>query len=385
MEYEPIRVGLIGLGFIGKIHAQAYHSIPFCYKNPKTLAKVSAVLRRKTGSDQDFLESLGSPFVTTDENAFYDQGLDMVDICTPNALHMKQAITALNHKVHLYIEKPLGLNLVHARAIAAAARSAGVLSHTAFMMRFFPGVRQAKAIIASGALGRIYNFRAHYFHNSYMDSQRPTSWRLQHALSGGGALTDLGVHIIDMMRYLLGEASWVQCRTRTFIDQRPDSPGSSKLVPVDVDDWALCTVGLKNGAQGNIEITRLSGGMGNGARMEIFGSQGSVMFDINDPLHCQFYDQKSKQYHTGNLDFPVPEGKNEISDLWPPAKLSLGYFVNAHTACIYDFLQRIRAGRQSLSNFDDAVKTQEILEAAYLSASRNTETISLPLNPDPNQ
>ncbi len=380
MGNDPLRVGLIGLGFIGKIHAQAYRSIPFCYKNPKTLAKVSAVLRTKTGSDRNFLETLGSPFVTTDKNAFYNQDLDLVDICTPNALHMEQAITALNHKVHLYIEKPLGLNLAHAREIAAATRSAGVLSHTAFMMRYFPGVRQARAVITSGALGEIYNFRAHFFHNSYMDLQRPTSWRLQHALSGGGSLADLGVHMIDMMRYLLGEASWVQCRTRTFISQRPDSPGSSKLVPVDVDDWALCTIGLKNEAQGNIEVTRLSGGMGNSTCMEIFGSRGSVVIDINHPLHCDFYDQKSNQHRNGDLDFPTPEGESEITNLWVPAKMSLGHFIDAHTACIYDFLRRIRAGKQSLLNFDDAVKTQEILEAAYFSASRDAETIQLPLN-----
>jgi len=380
MGNKPLKVGLIGLGFIGKIHAQSYRSIPFCYKNPVTLAKVSAVLRTKTGGDQDLLETLGSPFVTTDENAFYDQGLDIVDICTPNALHMKQAVTALNHKVHLYIEKPLGLNLAHARKIAAAARSADVLSHTAFMMRYFPGVRQAKAVIASGALGEIYNFRAQFFHNSYMNPQRPISWRLQHALSGGGALADLGVHMIDMVRYLLGEASWVQCRTRTFINQRPGSPDSSKLVPVDVDDWALCIIGLENGAQGNIEVTRLSGGMGDRTHMEIFGSRGSVMFDTKDPLHCEFYDQKSKQYHIGDLDFPLPEGENETSDLWPPAKMSLGHFIDAHTACIYDFLQHIQSSKQSPLNFDDSVKTQEILEAVYLSASRNSEIIQLPLN-----
>jgi len=380
MENDPIRVGLIGLGFIGKIHAQAYRSIPFCYKNPKSLARVSAVLRTKTGSDRKFLETLGSPFVTTDENAFYDQGLDLVDICTPNALHMEQAITALNNKVHLYIEKPLGLNLAHAREIAAAVRSAGILSHTAFMMRYFPGIRQAKAVIASGALGKIYNFRAQFFHNSYMDPQRPISWRLQHALSGGGALADLGVHMIDMMRYLLGEASWVQCRTRTFISHRPDSPGGSKMVPVDVDDWALCTAGLKSEAQGYIEVTRMSGGMGDSNRMEIFGSRGSVVIDMNDPLHCEFYDQKSNQFHIGDLDFSTPEGESEIHSDWPPAKMSLGYFIDAHTACIYDFLQRIRMRRQSPLNFNDAVKTQEILEAAYLSASRNSEIIQLPIN-----
>lgn len=379
MGNEHVRVGLIGLGFIGKIHAQAYRSIPFCYREPKVLAKVSAVLRTKTGGNQEFLETLGSPIVTTDENTFYDQNLDMVDICTPNALHMEQALTALNHKVHLYIEKPLGMNLAHARKIATAARKAGTCSHTAFMMRYFPGVRQAKAVIASGALGEIYNFRAQFFHNSYMDPQRPTSWRLQNALSGGGALTDLGVHIIDMMRYLLGEASWVQCRTRTFISQRPNLPDSTKLVPVDVDDWALCTVDLENGAQGCIEVTRLSGGLGNSTRIEIFGSQGSVVFDVDQPLRCEYYDQNSGQYYLGDLDFPTPKGESKIGDLWPLSKMSLGHFVNAHTACIYDFLQRIRSGKPSPLNFDDAVRTQGILEAAYLSASRDAEVIHLPL------
>jgi predicted dehydrogenase len=147
-----------------------------------------------------------------------------------------------------------------------------------------------------------------------------------------------------------------------------------------VDDWALCTIDLESGAQGSIEVTRLSGGMGNSTRMEIFGSRGSVVIDINHPLRCEFYDQKSNQYHNGDLDFPTPGGESEIRSYWPPAKMSLGPFVNAHTACIYDFLLRIRAGKQSPLNFDDAVKTQEILEAAYLSAGRNTEIIQLPLN-----
>ena len=90
MENEHIRVGLIGLGVIGKVHAQAYRSIPYCYKEPGALAKVCAVLRTKSGGHQEFLETLDSPIVTTDENSFYDHNLDMVDICTPNALHMKQ-------------------------------------------------------------------------------------------------------------------------------------------------------------------------------------------------------------------------------------------------------------------------------------------------------
>ena len=379
MANDPIRVGLIGLGFIGKVHAQAYHSIPFCFKEQEARVELRAVLRTKTGRDLDLLKSLGNPFATTDPQAFYGQGLDMVDICTPNVLHLEQAKDALAHNVHLYMEKPLGFNLDHAREITASARSAGSLTHTAFMMRYYPAVRQAKAIITSGVLGEIYNFNVHFYHHSYMDPQRPISWRLQHAIAGGGALADLGIHVIDLARYLLGEFSWVQSHMRTFIEKRPKSPGSSDMVTVDVDDWSLCTVGLENGALGTIEATRMSGAMGDSTRMEIFGSRGGILVDLKDPIHCKYYDQKGNQYHTGDLDFPVPEGERKVSTFWPPAKMSLGPFLNAHTACIYDFLHHIKSGKESPLNFADALRSQEILEAAYISADHNAETISLPL------
>ena len=380
MPINPIKVGLKGFGFIGKVHAQAYRSIPFAYHNPTATAEINAVMRIKTNNDKEVIQSIGDPIVTSDNDTFYSQKIDLVDICTPNMLHKEQALEALAHKKHLYIEKPLGMNLDQAREIADAARSAGVLTHTAFMMRYYPAVQQAKSVIASGVLGKIYHFRAHYFHNSYMDPKRPISWRLQQASSGGGALADLGVHIIDMTRYLLGEAVFVNCQTRTFITQRPESAGSKKLIPVDVDDWALCTIGLMSGGQGIIEVTRLSGGMGDSARMEIYGTLGSVVVDLNDPLHCEYYDQKNKQVHSGNLDFSTPEADIEQSNCWPLPKMSLGPFMNAHTASIYHFLQCIRDGKQSPLNFDDAVKTQEILEAAYQSASRNSEIINLPIN-----
>ena len=380
MTNNPIKIGLKGFGFIGKIHAQAYQSIPFAFSNPEVTAKINAVMRIRTDRDQEFIQSLGGPIVTADNDTFYKQDLDLVDICTPNLLHKEQALDALTHKTHLYVEKPLGMDLDQAREIAKAARSAGVLTHTAFMMRYFPAIQQVKAIIASGVLGEIYHFRAQYFHHSYMDPQRPISWRLQQASSGGGALADLGVHMIDMTRYLMGEAVFVNCRTRTFISQRPETAGSSKLITVDVDDWALCTIGLISGGQGIIEVTRLSGGIGDSTRMEVYGTKGSVVFDLNDPLHCEYYDQKSKQHHSGSLDFPTPENEIIQTNCWPPAKMSLGSFLNAHTASIYHFLQCIRGGKQSPLNFDDAVKTQEILEAAYLSAGRNSETIKLPLD-----
>ena len=379
MTNDPIRVGLIGLGFIGKVHAHAYNSIPHCFSNPSALADLCAILRTSTGKDQTLLHSLGDPVETSDEKAFFDQDLDMVDICTPNALHLDQVNAAIEKGLHVYCEKPLGANLEQARQIASAARKAGVLTHTAFTMRYYPAVQQAKAILAAGALGEIYNFRAHLFHNSYMDAQRPSSWRLQKDISGGGTLTDLGVHLIDLVRYFLGEAAWVQCRTRTFISARPKSAGSTEMIPVDVDDWALCILGMHNGAQGVIEVTRMSGGISDTSGIQIFGSRGSLEIDFRQPSTVKYFDQQRKQVITGTQDFPLPEGERPINEIYPPSKMSLEDFSDTHLACIYDFLLNNQEKRSAAPDFDSALYAQEILEAAYLSAGRNTEIINLPL------
>jgi predicted dehydrogenase len=379
MTEKTLNVGLIGLGFIGKVHAHAYESIPYCFSNPKVNARLAAVLRSGTGRDQELLKNLGGPLETADPAEFFAQDLDLIDICSPNYLHLEHIIAAADKKRHIYCEKPLALNLKEAHLMVDKTNQAGVLTHSAFVMRYYQAARQARAILASGALGEIYNFRAYLFHNSYMDPQRPISWRLQHALSGGGALADLGVHCIDFVRNLLGDAEWVQCRTRTLISSRPKSAGSSEMMPVDVDDWALCTLGMKNGAQGVVETTRMGGGISDTSRLQVFGSRGSLEIDFLRPHNVLYYDLKRKQTLSGAQDFPAVEGERPMSEIYPPAKLTLGDFNDTHFASIMDFLLNIQENKPSALNFESALKAQEILEAAYLSAGRNGETIQLPL------
>ena len=379
MTELPLRVGIIGFGYIGKVHAHCYQSIPHCFSEPKVQAQIAAVLRSGLGRDTEILHSLGSPLETTSMKEFLAQDLDLVDICSPNGLHHEQIRAALEKNLHIYCEKPLGLNLDQVRDSAQAAKKAGVLTHTAFTMRYIPAIQQAKAILAAGALGEIYNFHILYFHNSYMDPARPISWRLQKATSGGGSLTDLGIHMIDMVRYLLGDVDWVKCRTSTFITQRPVAAGSKIMAAVDVDDWALCMLGLVNQVEGVIEVTRMSGGMGNSCRIEIFGSQGSIEVDFSQTDNVRYYDQRRKQYQLGSQGFPTPAGERPLSEWLPQPKLTLGWFKDAHLGSIYDFLLNIQERKESSANFEAALKAQEILEAAYLSASRNTEQINLPL------
>ena len=379
MTKDSVQVGLVGLGFIGKIHAHAYQAIPYCFGNNEVNADLRALLRTHVGSDVELLRSLGSPFETAQPQEFIEQDLDMVDVCSPNYLHPEHVKLALEKGKHVYCEKPLGANLAQARELAEAAEKAGVLTHSAFTMRYYPAAQQAKRILAAGVLGEIYSFRAYLFHNSYMDPQRPTSWRLQKSVSGGGALTDLGVHSIDLVRYLLGDAKWVQCRTRTFITQRPKSAGSTEMVPVDVDDWALCMLELKNGARGSIETTRMCGGVSDTSRVQIFGSEGSLEIDFMNPTQVSLYDRKRAQTVVGPMDFPLAEGQRALKDIYPPAKLSMGSFIDTHFASIMDFLHCIKENKPSPAGFNESLKAQEVLEAAYLSADRNGETITLPL------
>ena len=379
MTKDSVQVGLVGLGFIGKIHAHAYQAIPYCFGNSEVQADLRALLRTHVGGDVELLRSLGSPFETAQPQEFINQDLDMVDVCSPNYLHPEHVKLALEKGKHVYCEKPLGANLAQARELAEAAEKAGVLTHSAFTMRYYPAAQQAKRILAAGVLGEIYNFRAYLFHNSYMDPQRPTSWRLQKSVSGGGALTDLGVHSIDLVRYLLGDAKWVQCRTRTFITQRPKSAGSTEMVPVDVDDWALCMLELENGARGSIETTRMCGGVSDTSRVQIFGSEGSLEIDFMNPMQVSLYDRKRAQTVVGPMDFPLAEGQRALKDIYPPAKLSMGSFIDTHFASIMDFLHCIKENKPSPAGFNESLKAQEVLEAAYLSADRNGETIALPL------
>ncbi len=380
MGAKKLKIGIIGFGFIGKVHAHCYHAIPHVYDHPSVFADVQALLRTSKGRDFQEIKSIGNPEVFTDLEEFAGLELDIVDICTPNFLHLDEVRTILEKgKPHIYCEKPLGLNLDHAEKITTLAKQAGIQTHTAFMNRYYPAVRQAKAVLESGAIGKIYNFRAHYFHNSYMDPERPISWRLQKEKAGGGAMADLGIHIIDLIRYLLGDAEWVQGHTRTFIHKRPSHSGSQQMLPVDVDDWSLCTLGMQNGSTGFIEATRMSGGAGDSTRIEIFGSRGSIEVDLSQPLKANYYNQDRKLMLVGDLEFATPLGERPSREIWPPEKKSLGPFKDAHTACIYDFLLNITEGKESGVNFVNALKAQEILEAVYLSSAEDSRKIKLPL------
>jgi predicted dehydrogenase len=238
---DRIGIGMVGYGMIGRVHCLGYSELRLLYPGGlPDLALAGVVTSRKATAQAAAQEAGFAAAYERLDPLLEDANVQVVDVVTPNDSHREILLKAIAAGKHVYCEKPLVLNGAEARQIVAAAREAGVQVGMTFNYRFIPAVIQAHALLRDGALGEIYTFRAEYLHTGYQDPQRPISWRLRHAQSGGGALVDLGSHIIDLVRYLLGEFATLQCVTRTFVKARPKAWGSDELEPVDVDDAAGC-------------------------------------------------------------------------------------------------------------------------------------------------
>lgn len=376
---KEVKVGMIGFGYIGKTHTLAYRSIPLCYANPAVRANLKAVLRSRLDTEQEAMWGAGFEIATLNADEFFSLPLDVVDICSPNYLHRSQAERALKAGMAVYCEKPLASSLADARAMAALAQAQGATTQMAYMMRYVPAIRQMKALIQAGEVGEVLNFRGHIFHASYLDPQRPMSWRLRHAASGGGALMDLGAHLVDVTRYLLGDVAAVRAEMRTHIGARCTTSDSVQRETVDVDDWALVTLELKNGAVGTLELTRMAAGVVDANGFEVNGRQGTLIMDSKEPEQIRLHSLKRKQWISGEMDLPPIPGERPIANLWPNSKYSLGTFLNQHMAAAYDMLWNVAEKKSSLVDFAAGAAAQEIIEAAYASAACGGERIALPL------
>nr|WP_255604357.1 Gfo/Idh/MocA family oxidoreductase [Oscillochloris sp. ZM17-4] len=203
----------------------------------------------------------------------------MLDNLSPNDLHAEPSILAAQAGKHVICEKPLARTAEEAKSMLDAVTKAGVKHMTAFNYRFVPALRLARELIASGKLGRIYHFRATYQQEWIMPHYgTPPIWRLSKATAGSGALGDLGAHIVDLARFLVGEITTVGAMTRTFIEERtaPGGPTST----VDVDDAFVATAGFASGAVGTLEATRFAAGRKNHQVVEINGERGSIRFAL---------------------------------------------------------------------------------------------------------
>jgi predicted dehydrogenase len=377
IHMKKINVGLIGFGYIGKIHTIAYRDIALALGQPKAVPHLAALLRSRLDTESEAMQGAGFMLTTTDPDEFYAQALDMVDICTPNFLHLEQCQRAFQAGAAVYCEKPLAKDLEEALKLVEMAAQAQAITQVAFVMRYIPAIRQMKALIEAGEIGEVFSFRGHMYHGSYLDPNRPMSWRLRMSESGGGAFMDLGAHLVDLTHYLLGEVASVRADMRTFIGQRPIAKGSDKTETVDVDDWTTCVLELKRGAVGTIEATRMAAGAHEDSVFQVFGSKGALHYAESNPNSVRLYSLKRGDWITGPGDIPAIPGERPVDQLWPSGKYSQGSFTNAHLAAEYDFLLNVAENRPSQVDFRAGAAAQAVVEAATISARRGGELYKL--------
>ena len=323
-EVPPtIHIGLLGYAFMGKSHSNGIRQINHMLADPPARAELTALCGRDEAALQAAARQFGARHTYTDWREMLAAGdIQLLDNGGPNDIHAEPCIAAAQQGIHLLCEKPLARSAAEALPMLEAARAAGVKHMTAYNYRFVPAVRQLRLLIDSGALGRIYHFRAAYLQDWLLPHMgTPRLWRMDAARAGSGALGDLAAHALDLARYLVGEIGAVSAQTRTFIKERP-LPDGSATAPVTVDDAVVSTLEFENGALGTVEATRFALGRKNGLRLEINGERGSLAFDLERLNEFQYLSLADAAAHQGFRTVLATEPSHPwLSDWWPPGHL----------------------------------------------------------------
>ncbi len=369
---RPVRIAMIGYQFMGRAHSNAWRQLRHFFEPPREPV-LQLVCGRNADAVAEAARRLGFAEHTSDwRSAVARPDIDVVDICTPGDSHHPIALAALAAGKAVLCEKPLANTLAEAREMRDAALRAGVVHMVCHNYRRVPAVALAQRLIAEGRLGRLHHFRGRYLQDWIVDPAYPRVWRLEKARAGSGALGDLGSHVVDLARMLIGEIAEVSGLLETFVRERPREDGLGP-VPVDVDDAALALVRFANGALGSIEATRFAPGRKNHNRFEINGSRGSLAFDLERLNELELYLEEGPE--SGFRRILATDPGHPYASAWWPAGHALGYehsFV--HTAL--DFLRGIESGSSPAPSFEDGFRNQQVLDAILRSAaSRRWERV----------
>jgi predicted dehydrogenase len=371
-EAPQVGVGMLGYAFMGKAHTNAYKKIPYMMYPPPAVPRLVAICGRDEEAVAEAARRYGYERAYTDwREMLEDERIQLFDNGGPNNVHAEPCIAAAQAGKHVLCEKPLARTAQEARGMFDAVEQAGVKHMVAFNYRFVPALRQARELIESGALGRIYHFRATYQQEWVMPHyDLPRIWRLDKAVAGSGALGDLGSHIVDLARFLVGEVVSVGALTRTFVDERPlpDGSGTGK---VNVDDAFASVVEFENGAIGTLEATRFAAGSKNRQVVEVNGEKGSIRFNMErmNELEVFWVGEEPKETQ-GFHNVLVTEGYHPWWENWWPHGHIIGWehtFVH-ELAHLLDCIVNDRDVGPQGATFEDGYRAAVVCDAILRSA-----------------
>jgi predicted dehydrogenase len=358
-DVESIGVGMLGYAFMGKAHSNAYKTIPYMTWPPPYLPQLVAIAGRNEEGVSEAAQRYGfEGYVTDWHELVADDRIQLFDNAGPNNLHTEPSIAAAEAGKHVICEKPLGRDAAESYDAWQRVAAAGVKHMCAFNYRFVPAVRLARQLIEAGELGEITHFRGSYLQEwGNVDDE---VWRFDKGLAGSGALGDLGAHVIDLARYLVGEIESVAGITATF------KPGR------EVDDAFESVVAFQNGAVGTIEATRFASGRKNGLTWEINGSKGSIAFDLErlNELQVHIAGSAPAESAQGFRTVLVSEADHPFWEWWWPHGHTIGWehsFVHE----LHHLLTAIRDDSDVAphgATFEDGYRCAEVCDAVLRSA-----------------
>ena len=361
---KEIRVGIVGFGQMGRIHAYAYRSIPLYYDGQPCKIVLKGVCDANEALARKGVEQAGFEFSTTDFRELVShKDIDVINVCTPNKMHREPLLEAMKHGKHVYCEKPLAFNEAEAKEIAKAAEAAGIKHQITSEYRFIPAIMKARELIEQDFVGRLFHFRGVYLHSGYIDPKRPREWRMQRDVIGGGVLVDLGPHLLDIMHYLVGDVESVSATMETFFKERPLPEDPSKLAPVEVEDALTAILRFKSGAIGTVDFSRVATGAEDEMRFEVHGQKGAIAFNLMQPNELKAFNAGDAKGVQGFKTITTVQ-KYPPPAVMPAPKFTMGW-VRSHIAAQYHFLDCIVHGRTPSPGFHDALKLHHLLEVIY--------------------
>jgi predicted dehydrogenase len=368
-QAPEIGIGMLGYAFMGKAHSNAMRKLPYMMYPPVAIPKMVAISGRNKDAVTEAARRYGYAKAYTDWRQMIDDPeVQVLDNGGPNDAHIEPNLAAAKAGKHIISEKPLGRNAEECYEMWQAAKKAKIKHMVAFNYRFVPAIRLVRDMLDSGKLGRIFHFRATYLQEWITDPSFPMIWRLDAKQAGSGAIGDLGSHIIDLARYLVGEPKSLMAKVGTFIKERPGKGG--KKEKVTVDDTFSAAVEYKNGAIGTLEATRFAPGRKNFNTFEINAEKGSVRFNLENMNYLEVFTTDQPAGIQGFTQVMVSEAGHPYWKNWWPQGHIIGWehtFVHELNHFLESIVKKTPVAPYG-ADFEDGYRNAVICDAISTSA-----------------
>ncbi len=378
MSKKTLNVGLIGYGFMGRAHSNAFRQAGRFFDLPYEV-NLKAVCARNADRVKSFADNWGYESIETDWRKLLDRkDIDLIDVASPNDTHAEIAIAAAKAGKMIMCEKPLGRNSAEAKAMVEAVEAAKVPNSVWYNYRRVPAVTMLKNLLNEGRFGRIFHYRAKFLQDWTISQDLPQGgeglWRLDVSVAGSGVTGDLLAHNIDTAMWLNGPIKEVVAMTETFVKERQHNL-TGKVEPVGIDDASLFLCRFENGSLASFEATRYARGHKALYTLEINGEHASAFWDLHDLHRLQYFDHRDEGQLRGWRSVHITDGDHPYMSHWWVPGLQIGY-EHSFTHQFADFLQAVGEGKEVGPTFRDGLATDLVCDAVLKSAkTRQWETV----------